>query len=195
MSVTSRLILASSSPRRRELLANAKIAHEVCPAEVPEVHTPGEKPQEFATRLACDKARIVAAARLGNFVLGADTIVVVDDAILGKPSDEADALRMLRMISGRKHVVTTAICVIDPAGQEYIGVENSLVFCAEIPEPEMRAYIANGEPMDKAGAYAIQGMASKWIYRVEGDYFTVMGLPVALLWRTLREAGFDRGGG
>jgi septum formation protein len=184
------LILASSSPRRSELLANAGIPFKVCPADVPEIHTPGEQPAEFALRLARDKAQAVAKLHPGSYVLGADTIVIVDNEILGKPKDAADAERMLRLFSGRDHEVTTAVCVITRTGQEVCAVETTRVHFSPISAEEIRAYVANGEPMDRAGAYAIQGIASKWIDRVEGDYFTVMGLPVARVWKMLRAAGF-----
>ena len=185
------IILASSSPRRRELLANAGILFRVQTAYVPEVHQPGESPVAFASRLAREKAEAVARKEPGNYVLGADTIVIVDGEIMGKPRDAADATRMLRLLSGRDHDVTTAICVIDPHDKPHVVAETTRVFFLTLSEIEITDYIASGEPMDKAGAYGIQGLASKWIYRVEGDYFTVMGLPVAKVWETLRSAGYQ----
>jgi septum formation protein len=184
------VILASSSPRRRELLANAGIPFRVQTGYVPEVHQPGESPIEFASRLAREKAEAVACKEPGNYVVAADTIVIVEGEILGKPSDAADAARMLRLLSGRKHEVTTAVCIIDPNGARHVAVETTRVFFHVLSEHEIKEYIAGGEPMDKAGAYGIQGLASKWIYRVEGDYFTVMGLPVARVWETLKKAGY-----
>jgi septum formation protein len=183
------LILASSSPRRRELLTNAGIAFEVRTADIDEGHIPGEQPSEFALRLAREKAQAVAQGHPERPVLGADTIVIVDQQILGKPRDRADAARMLRALAGRDHQVTTAVCLRTAAGKEITELESARVYFSEITAEEIAAYVATGEPMDKAGAYAIQGIASKWVYRVEGDYFTVMGLPVARVWKMLRTAG------
>jgi nucleoside triphosphate pyrophosphatase len=185
----SLLILASSSPRRRELLTNAGIAFEVQTADIDEGHIPGEQPSEFALRLAREKAQAVAQVHPARPVLGADTIVIVDQQILGKPRDKADAVRMLRALAGRDHQVTTAVCLRTAAGKEITQLESARVYFSEITAEEIAAYVATGEPMDKAGAYAIQGIASKWVYRVEGDYFTVMGLPVARVWKMLRTAG------
>jgi septum formation protein len=184
------IILASSSPRRRELLANAGILFRVQTGYVPEVHKPGESPVAFASRLAREKAEAVARKEPGNYVLGADTIVIIDGEILSKPNDAADATRMLRQLSGRDHDVTTAICVVDPHGKPHVAAETTRVFFQDLSDQEIGDYIASGEPMDKAGAYGIQGLASKWIHRVEGDYFTVMGLPVARVWETLKQAGY-----
>jgi septum formation protein len=184
------IILASSSPRRRELLANAGILFRVQTGYVPEVHQPGESPVDFASRLAREKAEAVARKESGNYVLGADTIVIVAGEILGKPKDGSDAARMLRLLSGREHDVTTAICIIAPDGTPHGAVETTRVFFHSLSAAEIADYIAHGEPMDKAGAYAIQGLASKWIYRIEGDYFTVMGLPVAKVWELLRRMGY-----
>lgn len=194
------LILASSSPRRQELLRNAGIAFVVQPAEVPEIPRPGELPRSFAERVAREKASAVFRQRPNDFVLGADTIVVVGDQILGKPRDSADAARMLGLLSGRQHQVMTGVCLLGPrerviesrgsaTGFEDVRSETTLVTMEELSEDEIRSYIATGEPMDKAGAYAIQGMASRWISRIEGDYCNVVGLPVALVWRMLQEHG------
>lgn len=121
------------------------------------------------------------------FVLGADTIVVTGDEILGKPKDSADAARMLRKLSAQSHEVITGVCLLTPAGKEDVRHEVTRVHVREITEDDISFYVAHGEPMDKAGAYAIQGIASRWIDRIEGDYFNVMGLPVALVYRMLRE--------
>jgi len=180
------LILASASPRRQELLRNAGIAFTVQAANVAESATPGEIPRDCAERLAAEKARAVLDRRPKDIILGADTIVVVDGEILGKPRDEADAERMLRMLSGRKHEVITGVCVAGADSQE-VSSESTIVSMSELREDEIRHYVAGGEPMDKAGAYAIQGTASRWIYRIEGDYFNVVGLPVSLVYRMLRE--------
>ncbi len=185
------LILASASPRRQELLRNAGISFEVQPADIDETPIDGEAPRECAVRLAREKALAVSYARPREYVLGADTIVVVDGTILGKPCDAADAARMLRLLSGRTHEVITGVCLVGPVahGFEDARCETTLVTMSELSDEEIREYVSTGEPMDKAGAYAIQGMASRWIPRIEGDYSNVVGLPVALVYRMLRERG------
>jgi septum formation protein len=182
----SMLVLASASPRRQELLRNARIPFAVEPAHIAEDPLPGEGAKECAERLAREKALAVAGKRTNDVVLGADTVVVIEGQILGKPADAADAARMLRMLSGRVHQVITGVCFV-ACGQCAVGSETTSVTMSEIPEREIAAYIASGEPMDKAGAYAIQGIASRWIPRIEGDYSNVVGLPVALVWRMLRQ--------
>jgi septum formation protein len=197
------LVLASASPRRQELLRAAGIAVTVQPTNLPEAPLEGEAPKAFAERLAREKAWAVFKQRPNDFVLGADTIVVVGKEILGKPTDASDAGRMLKMLSGRSHEVTTAVCLMGPrpaasaepnpgaaAKSESLGdvrSETTSVKMNELTDEEIQAYIATGEPMDKAGAYAIQGMASRWIPRIEGDYSNVVGLPIALVYRMLRE--------
>jgi septum formation protein len=183
------LVLASSSPRRQELLHNAGIEFVVHPANLPEIPHDGELPRSFAERMAREKALAVFAIRPNDLVLGADTVVVVNGQILGKPRDAADAARMLRMLSGRKHEVITGVCLAGPEPKtENCKSETTLVVMNALSDDDVRSYVATGEPMDKAGAYAIQGMASRWISRIEGDYFNVVGLPVALVWRMLKEA-------
>jgi septum formation protein len=186
------LVLASASPRRQELLHNAGISFSVQPADVDETPLPDESARECAVRLAREKALTVWRTRPQDLVLGADTIVVVDETILGKPADADDAGRMLRLLSGRVHKVITGVCLVEAVVKESneqgrTASETTLVTMSEISDDEIRAYIATGEPMDKAGAYAIQGRASRWIPRIEGDYSNVVGLPVALLHRMLRE--------
>ncbi|HZU41414.1 MAG TPA: Maf family protein [Terriglobales bacterium] len=187
------LILASASPRRQELLRNAGIEFLVQPSEIPEVPLQGEAPQVFAERVAREKARTVYQRNSGAFVLSADTVVIVDEHILNKPEDALDAARMLRMLSGRGHLVTTAVCLIGPDSTRPQGVfedvrcETTRVTFNSLTHADIESYIATGEPMDKAGAYGIQGIASRWIPRIEGDYFNVVGLPVALVYRMLRE--------
>ena len=187
------LILASASPRRQELLRNAGINFVVQPADIPEVPQPGEAPQTFAERVARDKARTVHRRRPGDFVLGADTVVIVDEHILNKPESAQDATRMLRLLSGRSHLVMTAVCLMGPDEEhgsrdfEDVRTETTRVFFNSLDEADIAAYIATGEPMDKAGGYGIQGFASRWIPRVEGCYFNVVGLPVALVFRMLCE--------
>jgi|SRR5581483_4190215 len=189
------MILASASPRRQELLRNAGIEFIVQPSDIPEVPLPGELPNVFAERVAREKARTVHQLRPGNYVLGADTVVIVDDHILNKPEDAQDAARMLRLLSGRSHLVTTAVCLVGPDSGKNGGVfedvrsETTLVVFNTLSDADIQKYVASGEPMDKAGAYGIQGLASRWIPRVEGCYFNVVGLPVALVYRMLREHG------
>jgi len=183
------LVLASASPRRQELLRNAGIPFEVQPAHVPEDPLPGEGAKECAERLAREKALAIARQRPQDVVLGADTVVVIDNVILGKPADRADAARMLRMLSGREHQVITGVCLV-VGGQWAVASETTRVTMSEIAEDEIAAYVAGDEPIDKAGAYAIQGIASRWIPRIDGDYSNVVGLPVALVWRMLKRAGF-----
>jgi septum formation protein len=182
------LILASASPRRQELLRNAGIPFEVQPADIPEDVLPGEGAQECAERLARDKALAIAEKRPRDVVLGADTVVVIDGQILGKPANAADAARMLRMLSAREHEVITGVCLV-ASGQWSLASETTRVTMSAIGDVEIADYIASGEPMDKAGAYAVQGVASRWIPRIEGDYSNVVGLPVALVSRMLHQLG------
>ena len=196
------LILASSSPRRRELLANAGISFEITVPEVEEVRRPAEHPRDYSRRLAREKAEAVVhgldAGAPHLAVLAADTIVICGDEVMEKPRDDADAERMLRQLSGREHVVMTAVCLAGrmQAGGRRVDVrdESTRVFMREVPADEITAYVRTGEPRDKAGAYAIQGIASKWIYRIEGDYFNVVGLPVSLVWSMMRAAGLAGAG-
>jgi septum formation protein len=189
------LVLASASPRRQELLRNAGIAFVVHPANVPELSLPNEPPRSFAERLAREKALAVSQQRPQDIILGADTIVVVDEQILGKPRDPADATRMLRLLSGRSHLVTTGVCLLGTENHElkssFVDVlsETTRVAMDPLNDDDIHSYIATGEPMDKAGAYAIQGIASRWIARIEGDYCNVVGLPVSLVYRMLKEHG------
>lgn len=182
------LVLASASPRRQELLRDAGISFEVQPAHIVEDPLPYEDAQACAERLAREKALAIAQLRPGDTILGADTVVVVDGQMLGKPLDPTDAARMLRLLSGRTHQVITGVCVV-VSGRWSVASETTFVTMSEISEKEIADYIATGEPMDKAGAYAIQGIASRWIPRIEGDYSNVVGLPVALVLRMLKQAG------
>lgn len=184
------LILASASPRRQELLREAGIVFEVQPAHVPEERASGEAPLAYAQRLAQEKAQAVARKFPGRYVLGADTIVLVNDEILEKPRDAWDAARMLRLLSGRGHSVTTAVSLVTPAGKPDTRCATTQVFFRKIEEEEIAEYIAGGEPMDKAGAYAIQGGAARWTQRVEGDYSNVVGLPLPLVKEMLRASRF-----
>jgi len=210
--VVPRLVLASASPRRRELLAQAGFVFDVIPAHIPEEPRPGEDPVAYVTRLAREKAEAVydspgtgnreqrtgtcgaadrAHAPADIVVLGADTTVTVDGHILEKPRDADDAARMLRMLSGRTHRVITGVAVVDTQGCE-VAAEVTAVRFTTLSDAEIAEYVATGEPMDKAGAYGIQGRAAKWIPRVEGCYFNVVGLPLALVTAMLE--GRLRGG-
>ncbi len=193
-------ILASASPRRQELLRNAGISFTVKPADIDEAPLAGESPRDCAERLAREKALAIFRSEPESYVLGADTIVVVDEVMLGKPRDAEDAARMLRLLSGRTHAVITGVCLMGPRargqGLEASKTENpktasesTLVTMGELSEDEIRDYVATGEPMDKAGAYAIQGIASRWIPRIDGDYSNVVGLPVARVYAMLRQCG------
>jgi len=182
------LILASASPRRRELLAQAGYTFEVHPADISEDPSPNEDPIAYVTRLAREKAQAVynelsqSSASFADTltVLGADTTVTLDNQILGKPSDATDAARMLRLRSGRAHRVITGIALVSATSTQ-VAAEVTTVNFLTLSDEEIEAYIATGEPMDKAGAYAIQGRAARWIPRIEGCYFNVVGLPTALV--------------
>jgi len=184
------LVLASASPRRRELLTQAGFSFTVHPAHIPEDPLPGEEPVAYVTRLAREKAQAVYGQLAGTdgalAVLGADTTVTLDDQILGKPADAADAARMLRMLSGRTHRVITGVALVAAKAVE-VAAEVTTVWFRELSNAEIAAYVSTTEPMDKAGAYAIQGRAARWIPRVEGCYFNVVGLPIALVTRLLED--------
>jgi septum formation protein len=180
------LVLASQSPRRSEILRHAGIPFTVRVAEVDESVLPAESPADYVRRLAAAKAYAVESAE-GETVLGADTTVVIDGEILGKPVDAADARRMLALLAGRRHEVLTGICLRQGTNATCDCVTTGVVFAA-LSGAEIDQYVASGEPIDKAGAYAIQGLASKFVERIEGDYFNVMGLPVALVYRRLQDA-------
>lgn len=188
-----RLILASGSPRRRELLRNAGFTFEVIAPEVAEDNPGSEAPAKLVERLALDKAEAVAGRfhRQDNVVvLGADTVVVVDSTLLGKPASPAEARQMLERLSGRTHEVITGVALVEPeTARRTVAHETTRVFFRPLELREIEDYVATGEPLDKAGAYAIQGGASRFVTRVEGCYFNVMGLPVALVDRLLRECG------
>jgi len=174
------VILASRSPRRAELLAAAGFAFEVLAIDIDETPMAGEDPRAYVVRLAIDKASRVAAARPGEVVLGADTTVVVDGRILGKPADAAEAGDMLRLLRGRMHEVHTGIAIVDASGVRS-AFDTTRVWFDTMTDEDISAYIASGEPVDRAGAYAIQGLASRFIPRIEGSYANVVGLPVALV--------------
>lgn len=183
-----RVVLASQSPRRRELLAQIGIAHEVRPADIDESYLPGEHPPAHAERLAREKAQVLARAIPDAVVIAADTIVVIDDAVLGKPVDAADAERMLARLAGRTHWVYTAVAVARD-GALVSGVEAVEVTFRPLHPSQIRDYVATGEPMDKAGAYGIQGFGATLVERIHGDYFAVMGLALGRMVGLLREVG------
>lgn len=188
------LILASSSPRRQELLREIGIPFQVHAANINEDQLAGEAPIAYALRLAQEKAQAVAAQYPQNYVLGADTIVVVDGEVLGKPIDHADAARILQRLSGRAHDVTTAVSLIAPfkvapGTLAETRASTTKVYFREIAEAEIQQYVAGGEPMDKAGAYAIQGGASRWTDRIEGEFSNVVGLPLSLVTEMLKTTG------
>jgi septum formation protein len=203
------LVLASASPRRRQLLTQAGFTFEVRPAHIPEDPLLGEDPIAYVTRLAREKAQVVFAQITANgaseavdaatsdafdiqtlAVLGADTTVTLDGQILGKPEDPVDAARILRTLSGRSHRVITGVALVTRESVE-VAAEVTAVQFLTLAEEEIAAYIATGEPMDKAGAYGIQGLAARWIPRVEGCYFNVMGLPLALVATMLESRGIS----
>lgn len=186
--MTTPVILASSSPRRRELLTLIGLRHEVLPANVDETLLPGEIPWAYAERLARAKAQ--AVARPGFVSIGSDTIVVVDGEVLGKPADAADAKQMLQRLSGRAHVVMTAIAVAFDGKVTSDVVKVGVTF-RSLRDDEIDDYIATGEPMDKAGSYGIQGFGATIVDGVDGDYFAVMGLPVNRMIRLLESIGLE----
>ncbi len=179
-----RLILASGSPRRKELLRSAGFDFEVCPSGVEEgAPQSGESPEQFARRAASAKAlRVAAISPPGSLVLGADTVVTIHGLILGKPNGPYDATRMLRLLSGQTHAVITGICLVRaPDSIEALNHEITYVTFNDLSDDEIRSYVASPEPFDKAGAYAIQGLASRFVTRISGCYFNVVGLPLSLL--------------
>ena len=178
------LILASQSPRRSELLQQAGIPFISCPANVDETVLDGESPESYVKRVAEEKATAVEAGP-ADIVLGADTVVVIDGQILGKPRDPADALRMLEALSGREHAVLTGIC-LRRATDTILDVAETRVWFLPLTQRELHEYVATREPMDKAGAYAIQGLASKFNRQIEGSYTNVVGLPIELVYQYLR---------
>ncbi len=187
-----RLILASASPRRAELLRAAGIEFDVIPADVDEAMDPEDQPAGYARRVAQLKAEAVIPHAPGRPVLGADTIVVIDNEVLGKPVDAADARRMLGLLSGRAHTVMTAVCLVNPAagsGRVQTSVARTTVEFAPLSHAEIAWYVASGEPADKAGAYAVQGLASRFVTRIDGSYSNVVGLPVALVVDLCKQTG------
>jgi septum formation protein len=185
---TCKVVLASGSPRRRDLLNLIGIQHEVRPANIDETMRPREVPRRHAERLAREKASAIAVRDPDLITIGADTVVVINRKVLGKPANAADAARMLGMLSGREHTVITAVAVA--RGKKLrSAIEEVRVKFRRLRNDEIEAYIATGESMDKAGAYGIQGFGATIVERVEGDYFAVMGLPLVRLVALLRDVG------
>lgn len=189
-----RVVLASQSPRRRELLTLIGVPHSVQPADIDESVHANEQPANHAERLARTKAEVIAARDPAALVIGSDTIVVVDEQILGKPTNEADAARMLQMLSGRSHTVVTAVAIAF-AGRIRSSVEQVGVTFRTLSDENIHDYIATREPMDKAGSYGIQGFGATIVERIDGDYFAVMGLPLGRMIRLCEEAGVSYGFG
>lgn len=182
------LILASSSPRRRDLLTQIGVEHRAYPAHIDESLLPGESPQVYVRRLALEKAQTLHRRYPEATVLAADTTVVLDGNVLNKPPDRAAAEMMLRALAGRVHHVCTGVAVVT-GSRELVHLETTAVTMSSIPEPELRAYLDTGDSLDKAGGYGIQGYAARWIERIDGDYFNVVGLPLASTVKLLRAAG------
>ena len=182
------LVLASASPRRRELLAAAGVAFTVASADLDESVLPGERPDAYVQRLAEAKARAVLERHPDAWVLGADTTVVVDGDILGKPDGAADATRMLERLQARAHEVLTGVALVSRSACD-VALDRTVVWFGPMSPADIAGYVASGEPADKAGAYGIQGLASRWITRVDGSYPNVVGLPVALVYALLRRRG------
>ena len=180
------LVLASSSPRRRQLLEMLGLRFMVASANVQELRLPREAPGAYTRRLARDKARAVP----GAWVLGADTVVTLGEEVLEKPRDADDALDMLRRLQGRRHDVITAVCLLAD-GVEHEATDTTAVYFRAADDDLLRAYVATGEPMDKAGAYGIQGYGAALVERIEGDFFSVMGLPLRLVLQLLERAGWE----
>ena len=192
--LASPLILASASPRRAELLSAAGIPFEVRPAHIDEGLRGGEDARTYASRVAVDKARAIAGQANGRPVLAADTVVVIDGLVLGKPVDSDDAKRMLRLLSGRSHEVVTAVALMSTRrGQSDAvtdaSIESTVVEFTALDTAEIDWYVATGEPADKAGSYAVQGLASRFVTRIEGSYSNVVGLPMALVYAMCTRAG------
>lgn len=186
--MSMRLLLASSSPRRVEILGALGIPFDRAAADVDETVLPGEPGREAALRLAQAKAVAAATRHPGAWVLAADTLVLIDGAVLGKPRDDAEAAEMLARLSGREHVVVTAVTLLRDSGPAGTTVEESRVRIAPLDAEEIRWYVATGEPHDKAGAYAVQGLGARFVESVDGSFSNVMGLPARSVYRLLRES-------
>ena len=192
MTMKRKIILASASPRRKELLEKLDLDFSVCPADIDESLLPDEDAAMYPLRTAVQKAMAVAKTTEDALVIAADTVVAVDDDILGKPRDEAEAKAMLQRLSGREHIVITGIGVVDTAsGRTLSATEQTIVYFHPLRDEEIDTYIATGECMDKAGSYGIQGKGSLLVRKIDGDYFNVMGLPLSRLYRLLLNIDAD----
>jgi septum formation protein len=187
-----RFVLASASPRRRELLASIGLEFDVVPSAIAEVRAAGESPEEYVARLSREKAAAIAATHRDRWIIAADTTVLLGEELLEKPADAADAQRMLATIAGKTHVVYTGVTLQNAAGGYHdTRVAESEVRMLPLSEREIAWYVATGEPLDKAGAYAVQGIGAMFIDSVHGSYTNVVGLPLALLYQMLERAGID----
>lgn len=186
-----KLILASASPRRSELLTQLGVEFSCMAADIDESRLPHEKPEDYVRRVASQKVQVVAQAHSGRAyaVLGADTSVVLDDDVLGKPVDHFEGLAMLARLNGRPHSVLTAICLSLPCGESYCEVVETRVEFMQLNRQQCEAYLATDEPWDKAGGYAIQGLAGAFVKSIEGSYSNVVGLPLSETWRLLSSHG------
>ncbi|WP_462412378.1 Maf family protein [Neobacillus sp. Marseille-QA0830] len=184
------LILASSSPRRKELLENLRIPFAISSSNVDESFNPDLSPDEVVMELANRKAQAIFKENPQSYVIGSDTIVVADGQFLGKPADEAEAFQMLKGLSGSQHEVYTGVSIVSPESSTRF-FEKTEVWFWELTDEEIRSYVNSGEPLDKAGAYGIQGLGSMLVQKISGDYFAVVGLPVARTLRELRRLGFQ----
>lgn len=192
MNMKRKIILASASPRRKELLQKLDLDFTVCPADIDESRLPDEDAATYPLRTAVQKAMAVAKTTEDAVIIAADTVVVIDDDILGKPRDKAEAKAMLQRLSGREHIVVTGIGVVDPlTGRTLSASEQTIVYFYPLEEEEIDAYIASNECMDKAGSYGIQGKGSLLVRKIDGDYFNVMGLPLSKLYRLLLNIDVD----
>lgn len=189
MGALPNLVLASASPRRRDLLAGLGVRFTVRPVDVDERPRPGEDPHVYVLRLAEEKA--AARAAPGELVLAADTSVVLDGEILGKPGDAEEARQMLSRLAGREHTVLTGVALLEAGGGSRSAVEESRVRIAALSDEELRWYVATGETMDKAGSYAVQGLGAMFVEAVFGDYTNVVGLPLPSTYRLFRDLGHD----
>lgn len=190
--IVSKIVLASTSPRRAELLKQIGVEFELASGNVQERPHPDEAPPDYITRLARAKVIAVARERETGLIIGADTVVVLDGQLLGKPDDEAHAERMLRSLSGRWHAVMTGVALYDVAtGQEVADFDKTLVRFARLSNQEIEWYVKTGEPMDKAGAYGIQGLGGLFVDEIAGNYYNVVGLPLPLVYRLARRLGYS----
>ncbi|HEX9160531.1 MAG TPA: Maf family protein [Thermoanaerobaculia bacterium] len=187
-----RLILASSSPRRRELLGSIGVDFEVMPSQIPEEHHPGEAPEEYVARLSREKAHTIAMQHRDRWIIAADTTVLLGEQLLEKPVDDRDAVRMLSLIAGRTHTVYSGVTLQNlERGFHDTRVAESEVRMLPLSPDDIEWYVATGEPLDKAGAYAVQGIGSMFIDSIHGSYTNVVGLPLAMLFQMMRKAGID----